>query len=66
MPHDVFLSHSEKDKAVADAIVARLECGVIVNRAEEEKLNSPAYRKRLADAIGRAIQNFSSGAAKDN
>ena len=25
MPHDVFLSHSEKDKAVADAIVARLE-----------------------------------------
>ena len=25
MAHDVFLSHSEKDKAVADAIVARLE-----------------------------------------
>jgi N-acetylmuramoyl-L-alanine amidase len=43
-----------------------LECGVIVNRAEEEKLNSPAYRKRLVDAIGRAIQDFSSDAAKDN
>jgi N-acetylmuramoyl-L-alanine amidase len=43
-----------------------LECGVIVNRAEEENLNSPAYRKRLVDAIGRAIQDFSSGAAKDN
>ncbi len=25
MAHDVFLSHSEKDKAVADAVVARLE-----------------------------------------
>ena len=25
MAHDVFLSHSEKDKAVADTIVARLE-----------------------------------------
>ncbi len=37
-----------------------LECGVIVNRAEEEKLNSLAYRKRLIDAIGRAIQDFAS------
>ena len=37
-----------------------LECGVIVNRAEEEKLDSLAYRKRLIDAIGRAIQDFSS------
>jgi len=43
-----------------------LECGVIVNRAEEEKLNSPAYRKRLVDAIGRAIKDFSMGGAKDN
>jgi len=25
MPHDVFLSHSEKDKAVADAVITRLE-----------------------------------------
>ena len=25
MAHDVFLSHSEKDKAVADAVVAHLE-----------------------------------------
>ena len=37
-----------------------LECGVIVNRSEEEKLNSAAYRKRLIDAIGRAIQAFAS------
>jgi N-acetylmuramoyl-L-alanine amidase len=41
-----------------------LECGVIVNRAEEEKLNSSAYRQRLVDAIGRAIKDFSSGAVK--
>jgi len=44
---------------------ALLECGVIVNRAEEENLNNPAYRERLVDAIGHAIQDFSSGAAKD-
>lgn len=37
-----------------------LECGVIVNRAEEEKLNSSAYRKRLVDAISRAIHDFCS------
>jgi N-acetylmuramoyl-L-alanine amidase len=43
-----------------------VECGVIVNRAEEENLNSPAYRKRLVDAMGRAIQDFSTGAAEDN
>jgi N-acetylmuramoyl-L-alanine amidase len=43
-----------------------LECGVIVNRTEEENLNSPAYRKRLADAICRAVQDFSTGAPKDN
>jgi N-acetylmuramoyl-L-alanine amidase len=28
-----------------------LECGVIVNRADEENLNRPAYRKRLVDTI---------------
>jgi N-acetylmuramoyl-L-alanine amidase len=43
-----------------------LECGVIVNRAEEEKLNSPAYRKRLIDAIVRAIQDFSSIGNRNN
>jgi N-acetylmuramoyl-L-alanine amidase len=35
-----------------------LECGVMVNRAEEEKLNSTAYRKHLVDAFDRAIQGF--------
>jgi N-acetylmuramoyl-L-alanine amidase len=43
-----------------------LECGVIVNRTEEENLNRPAYRKRLADAICRAVQDFSTGGAKDD
>jgi N-acetylmuramoyl-L-alanine amidase len=43
-----------------------LECGVIVNRTEEENLNRSAYRKRLADAICRAIKDFSMGGAKDN
>ena len=46
-----------------------LECGVIVNRAEEEQLNNPAYRKRLVGAIGRAVQEFAqraSSAAKNN
>jgi N-acetylmuramoyl-L-alanine amidase len=43
-----------------------LECGVIVNRAEEEKLNSSAYRQRLIDAIVRAIQDFSSTRGKNS
>ena len=43
-----------------------LECGVIVNRTEEENLNNPAYRKRLVEAICRAIQDFSSDIAKKN
>jgi len=43
-----------------------LECGVIVNRTEEENLSTPGYRKRLVDAICRAIQDFSTGGAKDN
>jgi N-acetylmuramoyl-L-alanine amidase len=46
-----------------------LECGVIVNRTEEEKLNNPVYRKRLIGAIDRAIQDFAqpvSTAAKNN
>jgi N-acetylmuramoyl-L-alanine amidase len=43
-----------------------LECGVIVNRTEEENLNNPTYRKRLVEAICRAIQDFSSEVAKKN
>jgi N-acetylmuramoyl-L-alanine amidase len=43
-----------------------LECGVIVNRTEEENLNSPVYRKRLADAICRAIQDFSKSVATED
>jgi N-acetylmuramoyl-L-alanine amidase len=43
-----------------------LECGVIVNRTEEENLNSPVYRKRLVDAICRAIQDFSKSVATDD
>jgi N-acetylmuramoyl-L-alanine amidase len=46
-----------------------LECGVIVNRAEEEQLNNPVYRKHLVGAIARAIQDFAqlaSSAAKNN
>jgi N-acetylmuramoyl-L-alanine amidase len=43
-----------------------LECGVIVNRAEEEQLNTAAYRNRLVDAIGRAIQDFSTATTKNN
>jgi N-acetylmuramoyl-L-alanine amidase len=43
-----------------------LECGVIVNRSEEENLNSPVYRKRLVDAICRAIQDLSKSVATDD
>jgi len=35
-----------------------LECGVIVNRNEEQDLNSPEYRARMIDAIESAISNF--------
>ena len=35
-----------------------LECGVIVNRNEEQDLNSPKYRARLIAAIESAISNF--------
>jgi N-acetylmuramoyl-L-alanine amidase len=35
-----------------------LECGVIVNRNEEQDLNSPKYRARMIAAIERAISNF--------
>jgi len=35
-----------------------LECGVIVNRPEEEKLNDPVYRSRLIDAISSAVENL--------
>lgn len=40
-----------------------LECGVIVNRTEEENLNNPVYRKRLIGAIDRAIQSFAQPAS---
>jgi N-acetylmuramoyl-L-alanine amidase len=35
-----------------------LECGVIVNRNEEQDLNSPKYRARMVVAIESAISNF--------
>ena len=35
-----------------------LECGVIVNRNEEQDLNSPKYRARIIAAIENAISNF--------
>ena len=46
-----------------------LECGVIVNRDEEAKLNDPAYRNRLIEAITSAIESLavaSSTAPKNN
>jgi N-acetylmuramoyl-L-alanine amidase len=46
-----------------------LECGVIVNRTEEEQLNNPVYRKHLVGAIVRAVEGFAqlaSTAAKNN
>jgi N-acetylmuramoyl-L-alanine amidase len=35
-----------------------LECGVIVNRNEEQDLNTPTYRARMIAAIESAISNF--------
>ena len=35
-----------------------LECGLIVNRNEEQDLNSPKYRARMIAAIESAISNF--------
>jgi N-acetylmuramoyl-L-alanine amidase len=35
-----------------------LECGVIVNRNEEQGLNSPEYRVRMIAAIKSAISDF--------
>lgn len=37
---------------------ALLEAGVIVNRAEEEQLRSPAVLARMADAIAGAVQRY--------
>ncbi|MFJ1257205.1 N-acetylmuramoyl-L-alanine amidase [Cupriavidus sp. CuC1] len=37
------------------------EAGVIVNRAEEIRLEDPAYRKRIAESIGAAIARFCAG-----
>jgi N-acetylmuramoyl-L-alanine amidase len=39
-----------------------LECGVIVNREEEEELNTKNYRKRIIDAIEAAIAKFAGDA----
>ncbi|MEY2499269.1 MAG: N-acetylmuramoyl-L-alanine amidase [Verrucomicrobiota bacterium] len=35
-----------------------LECGVIVNREEEAKLNDPAYRNRIIEAISSAVEGL--------
>jgi N-acetylmuramoyl-L-alanine amidase len=48
---------------VAKMPAVLLECGVIVNRTEEEKLNDPVYRKRLIGAIDRAIQELAQSAS---
>jgi len=40
-----------------------LECGVIVNRAEEEQLNRVQYRNRLTKTIETSIQGFADSAA---
>jgi N-acetylmuramoyl-L-alanine amidase len=42
----------------ANMPAALLECGVIVNRNEEQNLNSPPYRGGLVAAIESAISNF--------
>jgi N-acetylmuramoyl-L-alanine amidase len=41
-----------------------LECGVIVNRNEEEKLNDPIYRNRLTEAISDAIESVARAPAR--
>ena len=38
-----------------------LECGVIVNRIEEQKLDTREYRNRLTNAIETAISEFANG-----
>ncbi|OPY80230.1 MAG: N-acetylmuramoyl-L-alanine amidase AmiA precursor [Syntrophorhabdus sp. PtaU1.Bin153] len=35
-----------------------LECGIIVNRQEEQRLNDPAYRMKIVDAIQRAATAY--------
>ena len=35
-----------------------LECGVIVNRNEEQELNSPPYRTKMVGTIEAAIADF--------
>jgi N-acetylmuramoyl-L-alanine amidase len=35
-----------------------LECGLIVNRAEELKLSDPAYQQRIADAVREAVEDY--------
>lgn len=43
-----------------------LECGVIVNRREEEELNSGSYRQRMIAAIDLAIQGFARQSSGDS
>jgi TIR domain len=52
MAHDVFVSHSVKDKAVADAIVARLEAGsVTVWIAPRDVVPGADWGESIIDAI---------------
>jgi N-acetylmuramoyl-L-alanine amidase len=40
-----------------------LECGVILNRAEEAQVNTPAYREQVADALIAALEQYIDGAS---
>jgi TIR domain len=52
MAHDVFLSHSVKDKAVAEAIVARLEAGSVTCWiAPRDVLPGADWGESIIDAI---------------
>jgi TIR domain len=52
MAHDVFLSHSVKDKAVAEAIVARLEAGSVTCwMAPRDVLPGADWGESIIDAI---------------
>jgi N-acetylmuramoyl-L-alanine amidase len=42
-----------------------LECGVIVNRTEEEDLNTKKYRSRIINAIESAIAKFAEGSTSN-
>jgi len=44
-------------RAVTPAVL--VECGFLTNPRDAQKLDSPAWRKRLADSIARGIIEFS-------